>query len=198
VPAVYAEGMRRVFPLAVLVILAGATGAAAQQTPPGQPEFKVQIWGFAAADFATRMSEYEKLRAKLQRGLPELKVTDDPRDIFVAERALAARIRVARAGSRRGGIFTPEIAAAFREVLRLETRTSTCATIRDDNPGELEYRTNGSYPKDEPLSTVPVGILNLLPSLPEDVNYRFVGRHLILHDTRANVILDRLSNAMRC
>jgi hypothetical protein len=180
------------------VTLAVATGAAAQPTPPAQPEFKVQIWGFAAADFSTRMSEYATLRAKLQRGLPELKVTDDPRDIFLAERLLAARIREARSGIRRGGIFTPEIAAAFREVLRLETRTSTCATIADDNPGDIDYHTNGAYPKDEPLSTVPVGILNLLPSLPDDVNYRFVGRHLILHDTRANVVLDRLSNAIRC
>jgi hypothetical protein len=29
-------------------------------------------------------------------------------------------------------------------------------------------------------------------------NYRFVSRQLILHDTRANVILDRIPDAIEC
>jgi hypothetical protein len=40
------------------------------------------------------------------------------------------------------------------------------------------------------VSTVPPNVLAALPSLPDDVQYRFLGRHLVLHGTRANVILD--------
>jgi hypothetical protein len=36
-----------------------------------------------------------------------------------------------------------------------------------------------------------------LPRLPADIEYRFVERHLILLDTRANLIVDRLPYAIR-
>jgi hypothetical protein len=125
-------------------------------------------------------------------------LTEDPAEILGAEEALARRIRARRAGAHGGEIFTTEIAAAFRRALVLETRPSTCAAILDDNPGSFSYSINDTYPKRRPLSTVPGGILILLPRLPADVEYRFLGRHLILHDTRANVILDRIRDAMKC
>lgn len=184
--------------LTVMAALACAAGATAQVPVPAPPEFKVQIWGDASADFDARMSDYAALRRTLQQGLPALAVTDDPRDILRAERALARRIRRARAGAHGGEIFTPEIAAAFKDILRLETRPGICAALMDDNPGAFSYRINGTYPKREPLSTVPPGILNRLPGLPDDVYYRFLGEQLILHDTRANVILDRIPNAIHC
>ena len=54
-----------------------------------------------------------------------------------------------------------------------------------------------SYPNEKPLSTVPRNILAALPRLPDDIQYRFLGRHLILRDTRANVILDRIPYAIQ-
>ena len=41
-------------------------------------------------------------------------------------------------------------------------------------------------------------MLNVLPRLPADVWYRFLDRDLILHDSRANVILDRIDDAIKC
>lgn len=73
-----------------------------------------------------------------------------------------------------------------------------CESIRDDNPGEFFYDINATYPKREPHSTVPPSVLAALPGLPDDVMYRFLDRDLILHDTRANVILDRIENAIQC
>jgi hypothetical protein len=127
-----------------------------------------------------------------------LRLTDDPREILKAEHALAKRIRVVRAGAHGGEIFTPEISAAFKHALVLETRASTCASILDDNPGTFSYSINDTYPKRRPLSTMPAGMLIWLPRLPTDVEYRFVGQQLILHDTRANVILDRILDAIAC
>ena len=187
--------------LATLVITLLTPGAYAQR-PAAQTrdtaDFKVQVWGVAAADFDARMLSYAELRADLQRGLPTLRVTDDPRQISRAEHALAKRIRAVRSGARGGEIFAAEISSAFKHALALETRASTCASILDDNPGEFSYSVNDAYPKRRPLSTVPPGILMLLPRLPVDVEYRFLGRHLILRDTRANVILDRILDAIDC
>jgi hypothetical protein len=144
------------------------------------------------------MDTYAALREKLQEGLPRLAVTDDPREIQRAERLLAARIRKARASARRHDIFTQPIRNGFRKVLRALATTATCEQIRDDNPGEFEYRVNAEYPKYLPVSTVPAAMLDALPRLPDDVYYRFLDRDLILHDTRANIILDRIDNALRC
>jgi hypothetical protein len=188
--------------LAVAVMLTvGSLGYAQAPTQPPAPEapvFRVQVWGDIAADFSARIWSYSELRSELEKGLPGLRVTEDPREIRRAQRALAKRIRVARGGARQGDIFTPAIGVEFREVLRLVMDADTWAAIMDDNPAEFSNRINGTYPGKRPLSTVPPNILARLPRLPEDVEYRFVGRHLILLDTRANLILDRIPYAIHC
>ena len=37
---------------------------------------------------------------------------------------------------------------------------------------------------------MPPNVLAALPPLPKDIDYRFVGKNLILRDTRANLIID--------
>jgi hypothetical protein len=165
---------------------------------PDDPVFRVQAWGFIAADFSERVSKYVVLRTGLENGLPELTVTDDPGEIWRAQRALANRIRVARAGARQGDIFTSTISAEFRNALLVETNPGTMATIMDENPGDLSRRINRAYPTGKPLASMPAGILAVLPRLPDDLQYRFLGRALILIDTRANLILDRMPCAIAC
>ena len=191
---------RSLLAIAVMLIV-GSVGYAQAPAPPPAPDgpaFRVQIWGDIAADFSERIWRYSELRSELEKGLPGLRVTEDVREIRRAQRALAKRIRVARDGARQGDIFTAAIGVEFREVLRLEMDADTWAAIMDDNPGEFSNRINGTYPGKRSLSTVPPNILALLPRLPEDVQYRFLGRHLVLHDTRANLILDRIPYAIRC
>lgn len=184
--------------LMLLVGSLGYTQAPAPSPDPESPAFRVQVWGYIAADFSARIWRYSELRSELEKELPGLRVTRDVREIRRAQRALANKIRVARHGAEQGDIFTPAIGMEFREVLRLEMDAHTWAAIMDDNPGEFATRINGTYPGKRPLSTVPPNILARLPGLPEDIQYRFLGRHLILHDTRANLILDRISYAIRC
>jgi hypothetical protein len=175
----------------------------APQTPTknedrGTPDFRVQVWGSIMADFSARVWSYSELRSTLEKGLPPLTVTDSPTEIRRAVHALAERIRVARAGAQQGEIFTPTISVEFRRVLLLEMNANTWAAIMDDKPGEFSNQINGTYPEERPLSTVPPNVLAVLPRLPDDIQYRFVGRHLILLDTRASVILDRIPYAIKC
>lgn len=180
-------------------LLVGASAGDAQTTTGADPpDFRVQIWGTIAADFSARIEEYLKFRHMLEQGLPLLTVTDNPAEILRAELALATRIQAARADARQGDIFTREIRADFRRVLLLETDLPTRAAIMDENPGAFSGRINRIYPKERPVSTVPANILAALPRLPDDIQYRFLGPHLVLHDTRANIILDRLPCAIRC
>jgi hypothetical protein len=51
-------------------------------------------------------------------------------------------------------------------------------------------KVNARYPADAPLPTVPPNLLANLPQLPEDLEYRIIGRDLILRDVHANLIVD--------
>ena len=193
--------------MALIILVATMTAFLAQTAlaqPPPQPpslpvvEINVEVIGSMVSDFTTKMDDYSALRRSLQEGLPALAVTDHPSEIRRAERLLAERIRRARAGAGRGDIFTEDIRRAFRQLLRPVTNAATCEVVRDDNPGEFPHAINSDYPKDKPLSTMPASMLAVLPRLPEDVWYRFLDCDLILHDSRANVILDRIDDAIRC
>lgn len=154
--------------------------------------------GLIVADFSARIAAYAELRRTLEEGLPGLVVSEKISEIRRAEEALARRIRLAREGARQGNIFTPAINAAFKQLLIGVTKPGICAAILDDNPGDTTYRTGRPYSRDEPLSTVPPSVLGVLPTLPDDVQYRFLDRDMILYDTRANMMLDRIPAAIRC
>jgi len=160
--------------------------------------FRVQAWGVIAADFSERVANYVELRSSLEKGLPDLTVTDDPGAIWLAQRALANRVRVARAEARQGDIFTATISAEFRNVLLVETNPGTMAAVMDDNPGDMSRHINRAYPTGKPRATMPAGMLAVLPRLPDDFQYRFLGRALILIDTRTNLIVDRMPCAIGC
>ncbi len=187
--------------IALIVLFASVGYPQAPKTPQDRdiPDFRVQVWGDIVADFSARVWAYFELRGELEKGLPALTATDDPAEIRRAVRALANRIRVARAQAKEGDIFTPAIRIEFRKALLLEMNANTWAAIMDDNPGEFSHEINGDYPEGKPLSTVPPNILAVLPRLPaDDIQYRFLGRHLILFDAKASVILDQIPYAIHC
>src|SRR3954470_5435903 len=201
----YALGLLAV---ALLVASAGYAQEPGAQEPsteqpkpagnPDAPRFKMEVFGDAtAADFTARVSNYVELRDKLAQGLPALTV-GDPAEVRKAVHALAAKIRVVRADARRGDIFTPLISNEMKKVLSVQLDDSTWADLVDDNPGEFAKRVNASYPEERPFSTVPANILAILPQLPEHMEYRFIGPHLGLLDTRANVIVDWIPYALTC
>jgi hypothetical protein len=185
---------------ALAVVLASASIAQTLPAPQSaqQPTFRLQVWGYIVADFSARVERYFELRSKLEEGLPPMKVTENPAEIRRAQRALAKKIRAARHGAHEGDIFSPAITVEFKEVLALKMNAKTWAVIMDDNPGEFSHEINGIYPDGKPYSTMPGTILAVLPALPDAVEYRFLGRHLILLDARANVILDRIRFPIEC
>ncbi len=191
--------VRRASLATVLIVVFASAGY--PQTTNGDrdvPVFRVQAWGYIVADFSTRVASYMELRSTLEKGLPTLAVTAYPAEITRAQLALARRIREARDGAKEGDIFTPTISAEFRKVLLPEMSADTREAIMDDNPGEFSHQIDGTYPRGKTFSTMPSNILAVLPTLPDDIQYRFLGHHLVLLDIRANVILDRIPCAIEC
>lgn len=187
-------------------VLAGAQNpSTATQIPahpdPAQPDFSVVVQGTfdpeTLAEFNRRVEDYAALRARLEKGLPPLVVTTNPDEIEDFEHRLAERIDDAR-GSRRGQIFIPTMEGQLKRMLERQVDPGTLALIMDDGPGEIDVDINETYSKKYPLATMPPKLLLLLPDLPKDLEYRFVGRHFILRDARANIVIDDIPFAIRC
>jgi hypothetical protein len=178
---------------------------ATAQTPanpdPSQPDFSMVVQAtFDAetlAEFMRRVEDYAALRSRLEVGLPPLVVTTNADDIERFEHGLAERISDAR-GSRRGQLFTPPMEGQLKRMLVVQADSATVAAIMEDGPGEFDVDINETYSKKYPLATMPPNLLLLLPDLPKDLEYRFVGRHLVLRDARANIIIDEIPFAIRC
>jgi hypothetical protein len=60
----------------------------------------------------------------------------------------------------------------------------TKATLSSEK-ASVRLQVNGRYPASEPLLTIPPNLLANLPQLPEDMEYRVVGKDLVLRDVDA-------------
>jgi len=57
-------------------------------------------------------------------------------------------------------------------------------------------KVNDRYPDNIPLSTMPPQVLEPLPKLDEEMEYRFLGKHLVLLDTHAHLVVDFTGNVL--
>lgn len=186
----------------LLCLLFPATGAA-QQKPPSQSSTPaVNADAATLADFKQRLTKYIELQKDVADDSPPLKETSDPAKIDAAQEVLGAKLRAARMDAKPGDIFTPQVRALFRRLMYPELKGENGpetkeAIAGDDGPPKVPLKVNAKYPETQPLPTFPPNLLARLPQLPEDVEYRIVGKNLILRDVDANIIVDFIPNAIR-
>lgn len=161
----------------------------------------------ALESFQEHLGAYVKLRKSAAANVPPLNPNASAQEIQTHDTALAEAIRKVRPNARQGEIFTAEVTPLFATLLREKLTGAgsqkTRASIKEGNPknekvpGEVDpvIAVNAVYPKNAPLSTVPPSLLLRLPKLPKDIEYRFVGRTLILRDRQADLIIDYIKEA---
>ena len=188
--------LERTAALVVVATVMVSSPAAVRAQPETQ---RVNAYGAAVKAFRDRTDAYLAVHKKAAEGIPPLKETSDPAKLTAREQALGEAIRQARAGAKPGDIFGTELAAHIRNVIRKDWTKRSAADkaglISEVPPGSLAD-VNATYPPKLPLGTFPASLLAALPPLPEDLEYRFVGRHLILRDVKANIIVDVLPNVL--
>jgi len=159
----------------------------------------------AAREFQKRVIDYLSLRNRVEGQLPQLKKDASAQEIALHRQLLGERIRAARSGARRGDIFFPairrQIATAIRSELRGPGSETARVTVMEGNPkvegqAKVEVEVNRTYPHAAPVSSVPPTLLLKLPELPKDLEYRFVGHDLILHDAKASLIVDYIKDVV--
>ena len=171
------------------------TVAGAADTPRGGPA--------TLHEFKASIHQYVQLHRQIELQLPPLHVRSDAQDIVESSNAMASALRTARAAAREGDVFTPAVAALLR------ARVSGALTARGFLPEELIAATleeadenaplpvvNGRFPWTRGAAMWPC-VIDALPALPDELQYRIVGNDLVLVDTHADLVVDIMRNAVR-
>lgn len=158
------------------------------------------------AHFDAKVKEYTALVDRLDKDIGKLHDQSEAHEVHGHKHALAGAVTKARPAARPGDFFTPAERAGIVRIVRAETAGARGASARkailEDNPktakgtAPVALAPNAIYPDGAPLSTVPPRLLLRLPALPKTLDYRFVGKALVLHDVRANVVVDYIPNAL--
>ncbi len=154
-----------------------------------------------AREFEKRVDDYASFRDKLEGTIPSLDDKSTPEEIVQHQQALAALIQKERKNAVPGEFFTPDTVALLKRIL-----VSTVAgkddkpekgSVMDENPGTMPtVGVNDKYPAGVTVTTMPVDLLDQLPKLPEKMEYRFLGKRLVLMDSEANVVADITENIL--
>jgi len=187
----------------------GPPPPATNESPATAPPTKRVVGPLSEADaqaLATmndRLKEYVKLHVEIERKLPKLPDDATPQQIDNNQRAFERMMRDARRTAQQGDIFTPEAQPVIKRLLVAvfdgPEGKQLKASIMDENPvnpSQMELGVNARYPDIVPLTTVPPEVLQTLPKLTEDLEYRFVGDWLILLDQHAHIIADYIPDAV--
>lgn len=157
----------------------------------------------ALATMNEGLKRYLDLHVRIEKDLPDLPEDATPEQIDANQRQFERRVRAARASANPGDIFTAEAKPVILRLLAAvfggDAGRQLKASIMDENPLDTDAFTlavNKRYPDSVPLTTVPPEVLQTLPALTEDLEYRFIGNAIILLDAHAHVIADYIEDAI--
>jgi hypothetical protein len=190
------HGDERMLVLTVLLVV-GSGLACPPKAPPAagvQPitnAFQAALQRYVEA---TRL-----LRETTEKEVPEGKTPEEQARAVERRRGLlAVRIRAMRAQAKEGDLLTPYGIEFIRRRLALSFEGPGVGTIRD----ALEEQNDPSIYKTLPsrielggspsIPLLPAVLMDDLPPIPDQVEYRFAGRTLVLADAEAGIVLDYL------
>jgi hypothetical protein len=172
--------------LAALLVWAAPIAAPSQPAP-------VNPTGAAVLAFKTRVADYVKLHDEAESKVPKLVETSDPAKVSRREAALGEMIKTLRPAAREGDVFGTDFRPILEREVRGDFRNRSAAdrkALIHELPAKMKLAVNMTYPAELPLATFPARLLSKLPDLPPELEYRIVGRHLVLRDVTANIVVD--------
>ena len=179
--------------LAALAVLIGAVPVAAQPVSISDAE----------QQFVAATQEYSRMHRRLEQAIGPIEINANVARIDRAVLALAAAIKAERPNAKTGDFFTPMLAGELR------ARIFDALTAHDFAPGDvLESEAadgvdpsvvtlwvNGPFPWAFSSAMFPC-VLEALPPLPAELQYRIVGDTLVLIDVHASLVVDLLPSAL--
>ena len=153
----------------------------------------------AMKEFSQHLQEYLQLREQLAKKLEPLKPTSNAADLQARQQALAAALRNARAGARQGDLIPPAVQEQIRKTVAVDYARRAPAARQatfEEVPEGMLPGVNKNYPERAALPTVPPLLLARLPLLPDNLQYRFFGRHIVILDGDVGIVVDYVTNAL--
>jgi hypothetical protein len=152
--------------------------------------------------FNQGVREYVALHRQIERFLPPQRIFTDPAEAKRAMVDMANAMRAMRADAAEGDIFDNEIATLFRDDIWRALRDGgidpamLAVEMVPEVPGEYPApKVNGPFSW-ALANVMPPCVLRVLPELPIELQYRFVGADLVLIDLHANLVVDILRDAL--
>jgi len=181
-------------------MLAAGSLAPAMAGQTGQRDAVPSADQQAVAEFERTVAVYVQLRDKVVASIKTVPRDASPQELEADQALIRSGVTSARAGAKEGDIFRPAIQSYLRrrlvEVFKRPDGPIVRASILEENPIGTPARVNGPYPETIPLTTMPPQLLEALPKLPKDLEFRFVGDRLILFDSHAHLIVDFINRAL--
>lgn len=163
------------------------------------PQAPVNTRAAALDDFSRRLQAYFQLRAEAARNLEPLSTTPSAADLKRRQQALAAAVRAARDLAKPGDLIPLAVQRQIREAVAADFRrrepAAKQAALQEVPSGPLPG-INRTYPEDAALPPVPPLLLANLPPLPDNLQYRFFGRHIVILDGDIEIVVDYVQNAV--
>jgi hypothetical protein len=166
--------------IAASTLASGAGTSGVRRLPEPAPD-EARI----VAAFKARVAQYVEMHRRLEGLVPTVEVSPDPVVVQKAIAALGGKIRAERRRAKPGDVITPTLAPILRRLIAEGCNRDfegLLATVVEENghAGRPLPRINDPYPAGAAYSMIPPGVLCNLPELPDELQYRFIGRTLIL------------------
>jgi len=177
----------------LLLVLTAASGQASERTQANQP---------VPADFVDCINHYAALQRMAITSLGPPLMWSDAGQLLRQQRRFANAMRESRPVARAGDFFTPAVSRYFRtriDAIVRETGLDVTTAIEAPDEGEVVTTPVLRVAELVPWNAGPVmwpSMLAALPELPPELEYRFIGRDLVLIDVLANLVVDVLHDAL--
>jgi hypothetical protein len=154
----------------------------------------------AIRQFETAIADYIALRQRLANEVPQPVPNSSSVQLNDASDGLAAAIQRSRQGAGVGDVFVAPVTLVFKRTVDDAVRTAhlrqVLATIDDEEPTVRAPKIHLRFPSAAQMATMPPSLLAVLPRLPKELEYRIVGRFLVLRDIDAGLIIDYIPDVI--
>ena len=175
------------------IVLLAAPAEAIDRTSTHQPE---------PAAFIDRVNDYAAAQRIIITSLGPPLVWREARQVLRQERRYANAMREVMPTTGNGGFFTPDVSTYFRDridAIVRETGIDVATAVEPPDEDEIVLLTLPRAGEPVPWNAAPMtwpSMIDALPELPPELEYRFLGSHLLLVDVLANLIVDVLQEAL--
>ena len=179
----------------IIATVASSAPAGREQSPSDERR------AAAVRAFDHRVDEYAALHRRLEAPVAPARPYRSARAIDLNRAYLAAAIKAARPAARQGDIFGPPVDALLRDLvtraLADENAEEMLLDLFEEHPFTFGFHPRVYHPyPDWATHEMPAILLQHLPALPDDLEYRIVDHDLVLLDIHANLIVDVLPDAV--